>query len=91
MNDRAAKIELDLAELVLQQGQLLRKQRDEIEQLRGVICDECGLPMPVCSALACYRKAVEYFERGSMIEQGRDMAGAAKAFYEEYLATRPPR
>lgn len=28
------------------------------------ICEECGLPMPICIALAHYRTGVEALERG---------------------------
>lgn len=47
------------------------------------VCDECGLPMDACSALAMYRKAVEEYGRGRK-EEGDRHAEGAKEFYDSY-------
>lgn len=48
-------------------------------------CEECGLPIAVCNALASYRKAIENFERGK-IGAARDMAEFAEEEYKRYRA-----
>ena len=47
------------------------------------VCKECDLPIPVCNALAMYRKAVQYYKLGRTEEAGR-FAADAEEDYERY-------
>jgi hypothetical protein len=52
-----------------------------------MICKECGLPMPICNALAMYRTAMEALQRGDMAD-ARKWAAEAKAEHDRYLSAR---
>lgn len=48
------------------------------------LCQECGLPIKVCNALASYRYAIERVRQGNMIA-ALDFAESAKTFHDAYL------
>lgn len=50
------------------------------------VCEECGLPFPVCNALARHRDAIKYFKLGRT-EDANEAAQSATYFYEEYIST----
>ena len=47
------------------------------------ICEECGLPIKACNALAMYRDAVAHFRVG-LQERGLDDADRAKEWYDKF-------
>lgn len=48
-------------------------------------CEECGLPIAACNALAMYRKAAEHYKRGRPDDAERCVE-SAEEFYERHLA-----
>jgi hypothetical protein len=50
------------------------------------LCEECGLPIAACNALAMYRKAVQYYKLGRAEEANRYVT-CAEEDYERYLAS----
>ncbi len=53
-------------------------------------CEECGLPVKLCTALTMYRKAFTAYESGD-VNAARDCADDAAAAIAEYKAERGPR
>ena len=47
------------------------------------MCEECNLPLNICSALTMYRRAAMLFERGRT-EQVMDCIESAKGFERAY-------
>lgn len=46
-------------------------------------CEECDLPTPICSALAMYRKSVQYYGLGRP-DEAKSFAEFAEELYEDY-------
>ena len=51
------------------------------------MCEECGLPITICNALASYRRAAKYIDAGR-IEQAKDAAATAREFEADFNAQR---
>lgn len=49
-----------------------------------MICEDCGLPIEVCSALLLYEKAVKQFRLGNT-ERAEKFAAGAKEDHNLYL------
>jgi hypothetical protein len=47
-------------------------------------CEECGLPILICNALANYRWAVKWYEAGNKADAVL-FASDAKTYYEKYV------
>lgn len=56
---------------------------------RIMLCEECGLPLTICNALAAYRSAVKYYIAGNK-EAAISFVADAKDYYEQYRAEREP-
>jgi hypothetical protein len=46
-------------------------------------CDECGLPISACNAIAMFRRAIKARTEGADAKRWEEMA---EEFYQEYLA-----
>lgn len=51
----------------------------------GRPCDECGLPILACNALALYRLSAKELERGRL-DEAKNYAEAAREAYDEFRA-----
>lgn len=53
------------------------------------ICEECGLPIPICNALAAYRKAIEEHRRQCYIDvpELSSFVEMAEEEYNRYMET----
>lgn len=51
------------------------------------ICEECGLPILACNAMAMYRKAAEEMGRGRL-DQAKSYAESAREWEEEFRLRR---
>jgi len=53
------------------------------------VCEQCGLPTPICSAIASWRKSVEAF-RGGKPNKAENYATTAEEFYATWEPTQFP-
>ena len=51
------------------------------------ICEECGLPITICNALASYRRAAKHIDAGR-VEQAKDAAATAREFEADFSTQR---
>lgn len=51
------------------------------------LCQECGLPLSVCSALASYRKMAEELDRGR-IDEAKRYAETAREYHDKFENSR---
>ena len=49
------------------------------------LCDECGLPIGICNALARYKDAVARARRHGFREDVEDAITQAEGYYKEYI------
>jgi hypothetical protein len=47
------------------------------------VCDVCGLRIPLCNAIASWRRATELFQRGEM-ERAAEWAATAEMYYTNW-------
>jgi hypothetical protein len=55
--------------------------------MRNDICEECGLPSTVCSALSFFRLAADCLEHGEFEAAWRNVK-VAKEYFEEFSRDR---